>query len=117
MQNEARLNSDQFGKFICNNLSLGLFKRNKEQWLGSFDKAKKAKELFSDFLTPPAKLKKDKMKKEDFEEVKMEEDFVIDNKGDENLLKRPKQDMDESEESSPKKKKKEKATSSYLDDL
>ena len=30
-QNEAHLNSDQYGRFVSNNLGLNLFKRSKEQ--------------------------------------------------------------------------------------
>ena len=42
---ESKLNSDQFGKFVSVNLGLSIFKRSKEQWLASFDKQKKTKEL------------------------------------------------------------------------
>ena len=94
---ESKLSSDHFGKFVCNNIGLGLFKRSKEKWLNSFDQKQKAKELFSDFI------KNEKQK---------EQDFVIDKTGDQsNLLKRSSEDS--IEKTSPKKK----AKKSYLDDL
>ena len=45
-QSESKLNSDQYGKFVSVNLGLSMFKRSKEQWIASFDKQKKTKELF-----------------------------------------------------------------------
>ena len=46
VNSESKLNSDQYGKFVSINIGLSIFKRSKEQWLGSFDKQKKTKELF-----------------------------------------------------------------------
>ena len=46
IHSESKLNSDQYGKFVSGNLNLSVFKRSKEQWLASFDKEKKTKELF-----------------------------------------------------------------------
>jgi hypothetical protein len=46
VNSESKLNSDQYGKFVSINVGLSIFKRSKEQWLGSFDKQKKTKELF-----------------------------------------------------------------------
>ena len=95
---ESKLISDQFGKFICNNLGLSLFKRSKDMWLASFDKKQKTKTLFKDFIKNEKKI--------------TSEEFVIDKVGD-NSLKR---DLieNESELKSPQKKAKK---SSYLDDL
>lgn len=104
---ENKLNSDPFGKFIASNLGLALFKRNKDLWKSNFDKVKKTKQLFSDFLKKP----------KENHPVKQVEicDFMIEKSGDENLLKR-KMDEDSSNEDKVKKKKK-KETKSYLDDL
>merc|ERR1712029_1192979 len=79
IHSESKLNSDQYGKFVSGNLNLSVFKRSKEQWLASFDKEKKTKELFSDFITNK---KPNPEKKEEFC------DFMIEKSGDENLLKR-----------------------------
>merc|ERR1739845_145968 len=68
-QSESKLNSDQYGKFVSVNLGLSMFKRSKEQWIASFDKQKKTKELFSDFLTNKKPISE---KKEDFGEFMIE---------------------------------------------
>ena len=117
--NEAKLNSDRYGKFIALNLNLSVFKRARDQWTASFDKKKKAKELFSDFL---GKEKISKKETKNLEKKEEAHDFMIEKNGDENLLKRnfeecQKKTEEKSMENAPKKKKKKKAAKSYLDDL
>ena len=104
-QHESRLNSDQYGRFVSQNLNLNVFKRSNDQWKASFDKSKKAKELFSDIIKNSPK-----------KEIQTEKSFVLDTQGNPELLK--KRNHDDEGENEPKiSKKKKKQNKSYLDDL
>jgi hypothetical protein len=113
---EIQLNSNQYGKFVSQNLGLNLFKRSKENWKSNFDKAQKTKALFNDFIkSPPPKSNMDEQKSESSKKL-----FVLDTQGNPELLKKRKQEkeIDNTNNSEfPVEKKKKKSKKSYLDDL
>ena len=113
---EIHLNSNQYGKFVSQNLGLNLFKRSKENWKSNFDKAQKTKALFEDFIKSPPK---SNMEPKSESSKKL---FVLDTQGNPELLKKRKQETEMDIESTnnselPVEKKKKKSKKSYLDDL
>ena len=115
---EIHLNSNQYGKFVSQNLGLNLFKRSKENWKSNFDKAQKTKALFEEFIKSPPKSNIMEPKSESSKKL-----FVLDTQGNPELLKKRKleNEMDSSASNNvsefPVEKKKKKSKKSYLDDL